>query len=49
MTINKNQNKLSKIYVLNELNNSIDVKDKDLYMIKYKKCNRRIGKFLTTF
>lgn len=33
----ENQNKLSKIYVLlNELNNSIDVKDKDLYMIKYK-------------
>ena len=33
----QNQNKLSKTYVLlNELNNSIDVKDKDLYMIKYK-------------
>ena len=33
----QNQNKLSKIYVLlNELNNSIDLKDKDLYMIKYK-------------
>lgn len=33
----QNQNKLSKIYVLlNELNNSIDLKDRDLYMIKYK-------------
>ena len=33
----QNQNKLSKTYVLlNELNNSIDLKDKDLYMIKYK-------------
>ena len=33
----ENQNKLSKTYVLlNELNNSIDLKDKDLYMIKYR-------------
>lgn len=33
----QNQNKLSKTYVLlNELNNSIDLKDKDLYMIKYR-------------
>lgn len=33
----ENQNELTKIYVLlNELNNSIDLKDKDLYMIKYK-------------
>lgn len=33
----KNQNEISKVYVLlNELNNSIDLKDKDLYMIKYK-------------
>lgn len=33
----QNQSKLSKIYVLlNELNNSIDLKDRDLYMIKYK-------------
>lgn len=33
----QNQNGLSKIYVLlNELNNSIDLKDRDLYMIKYK-------------
>ncbi len=34
---NQNQNKISKVYVLlNELNNSIDLKDKDLYKIKYK-------------
>ena len=34
---NQNQSKITKIYVmLNELNNSIDLKDKDLYMIKYK-------------
>lgn len=33
----ENQSKISKIYVmLNELNNSISLKDKDLYMIKYR-------------
>lgn len=33
----QNQNKISKVYVLlNELNNSIDLRDKDLYMIKYR-------------
>lgn len=33
----KNENNFNKIYVLlNELNNSIDLKDKDLYKIKYR-------------
>lgn len=33
----KKQNKITKVYVLlNELNNSIDLKDKDLYKIKYR-------------
>lgn len=32
-----NQNKISKVYVLlNELNNSINLRDKDLYKIKYR-------------
>ena len=42
----ENQNKLSKIYVLlNELNNSIDVKDKDLYMIKYRNVMEELTNF----
>jgi len=42
----KNQNRISKIYVmLNELNNSIDIKDKDLYMIKYKNVMEELVNF----
>lgn len=40
------QNGLSKIYVLlNELNNSIDLKDKDLYMIKYRNVMEELANF----
>lgn len=43
---NQNQNKLSKTYVLlNELNNSIDLKDKDLYMIKYRNVMEELVNF----
>lgn len=42
----QNQNKLSKTYVLlNELNNSIDLKDKDLYMIKYRNVMEELVNF----
>ena len=45
----QNQNRLSKIYVLlNELNSSIDVKDKDLYMIKYKNVMEELVNFKHT-
>lgn len=42
----QNQNKLSRTYVLlNELNNSIDLKDKDLYMIKYRNVMEELVNF----
>lgn len=41
-----NQNKISKIYVLlNELNNTINLKDKDLYYIKYKNVMEELANF----
>ena len=43
---NQKQNKISKIYVLlNELNKSIDVKDKDIFMIKYKNVMEELVNF----
>ena len=40
------QNKISKIYViLNELNNTINLKDKDLYYIKYKNLMEELVNF----
>lgn len=45
----QNQNSISKIYVLlNELNNSIDIKDKDLYMIKYRNVMEELVNFKYT-
>lgn len=42
----QDENKISKIYVsLNELNNTIDLKDKDLYYIKYKNVMEELMKF----
>lgn len=43
---NKNQNQISKIYVLlNELNNSISIKDKELYLIKYRNVMEELMNF----
>lgn len=42
----QNQGRINKIYVLlNELNNSIDVRDKDLYMIKYRNVMEELVNF----
>lgn len=45
----ESQTNISKIYVLlNELNNSIDLKDKDLYLIKYKNVMEELMNFKYT-
>ena len=42
----QNQNKVSKIYVLlNELNNSINLKDKEIFMIKYRNVMEELVNF----
>lgn len=42
----ENQNNMSKVYVLlNELNNSINIKDKDLYLIKYRNVMEELVNF----
>jgi len=42
----QNQNKISKIYVLlNELNNSVNLKDKEIFMIKYRNVMEELVNF----